>query len=137
MAPDVVTNIVLSNGLIPFLCLWGTTSDFTIVGRLESLDARLRLQDELDESPGVPVDHGGIRVLGCVEAGFLSPAEEELVDTLSLDDLLIQNKEATFLLRVSGDSMTGASILPGDMVIVDRGMIAKIGDIVIAQVDGE
>ncbi len=78
-----------------------------------------------------------LRLLGTVEAGFPSPAEEELVDTLSLDDLLIQNREATFLLKVSGDSMSGAGILPGDMVIVDKGQPPKSGDIVIAQVDGQ
>ena len=77
-----------------------------------------------------------MKVLGTVEAGFPSPAEEELADTLSLDDLLIQNRDATFLLKVSGDSMSGAGILPGDMVIVDRGQTPKSGDIVIAEVDG-
>ena len=77
------------------------------------------------------------RVRGTVEAGFPSPAEEELVDTLSLDEMLIQNREASFLLRVTGDSMTGAGIMPGDMVIVDRGQTAKNGDIVIAEVDGQ
>lgn len=76
------------------------------------------------------------RLLGTVEAGFPSPAEEELADTMSLDDLLIQNPAATFLLKVSGDSMSGAGILPGDMVIVDRGQTPKSGDIVIAEVDG-
>lgn len=76
------------------------------------------------------------KVLGTVEAGFPSPAEEELADTLSLDDLLIQNREATFLLKVSGDSMSEAGILPGDMVIVDKGQTPKSGDIVIAEVDG-
>jgi SOS regulatory protein LexA len=76
------------------------------------------------------------RVLGTVEAGFPSPAEEELADTMSLDDLLIQNPQATFLLKVSGDSMTEAGILPGDMVIVDKGKTPKSGDIVIAEVDG-
>jgi len=78
-----------------------------------------------------------LRVLGTVEAGFPSPAEEELVDTLSLDDMLIQNHEATFLLKVSGDSMCEAGILPGDMVIVNKGQTPKSGDIVIAEVDGE
>ena len=77
-----------------------------------------------------------VRMLGIVEAGFPSPAEEELADTISLDDLLIQNREATFLLKVSGDSMSGAGILPGDMVIVDKGQTPKSGDIVIAEVDG-
>ena len=78
-----------------------------------------------------------VKLLGSVEAGFPSPAEEELADTLSLDDLLIQNPEATFLLKVSGDSMSGAGILPGDMVIVDKGQPPRSGDIVIAEVDGE
>ncbi len=78
-----------------------------------------------------------VKMLGTVEAGFPSPAEEELTDTLSLDQLLIQNREATFLLKVSGDSMSGAGILPGDMVLVDKGQAPKSGDIVIAEVDGE
>jgi repressor LexA len=78
-----------------------------------------------------------VKVLGTVEAGFPSPAEEELRDTLSLDELLIQNPDAAFLLKVSGDSMSGAGILPGDMVIVDKGRPPKSGDIVIAEVDGE
>ena len=78
-----------------------------------------------------------VKMLGTVEAGFPSPAEEELADTMSLDELLIQNPQATFLLKVSGDSMSGAGILPGDMVIVDKGQVPKSGDIVIAEVDGE
>ena len=77
-----------------------------------------------------------VKILGTVEAGFPSPAEEELVDTLSLDDLLIQNRDATSMLKVSGDSMSGAGILPGDMVLVDKGQTPKSGDIVIAEVDG-
>lgn len=78
-----------------------------------------------------------VKILGTVEAGFPSPAEEELADTLSLDDFLIKNREATFLLKISGDSMSEAGILPGDMVIVDKGQVPKSGDIVIAEVDGE
>lgn len=77
-----------------------------------------------------------VRVLGTVEAGFPSPAEEELADSISLDDMLITNREATFLLKVSGDSMTEAGIMPGDMVIVDKGQTPKNGDVVIAEVDG-
>jgi SOS regulatory protein LexA len=107
---------------------------FKLIGNLEKLkvlsrDDRGRL---IPGSIAYPV-----KILGTVEAGFPSPAEEELVDTLSLDDLLIQNRDATFLLKVSGDSMSGAGILPGDMVIVDRGQTPKSGDIVIAEIDGE
>ena len=78
-----------------------------------------------------------VRLLGVVEAGFPSPAEEELVDTISLDDLFIQNRTAMFMLKVSGDSMTDAGILPGDMVLVDKSLTPGSGDIVIAEVDGK
>jgi SOS regulatory protein LexA len=75
------------------------------------------------------------RVLGAVEAGFPSPAEEELGDTMDLDEFLIKHKEATYILKVTGDSMNGAGILPGDMVLVERGLEPHDGDIVIAQID--
>ena len=104
-----------------------------VLGKLETIgviskDRKGRLIPGTIKSP--------VKVLGTVEAGFPSPAEEELADTISLDDLLIKNREATFLLKVSGDSMSGAGILPGDMVIVDKGQTPKSGDIVIAEVDG-
>jgi SOS regulatory protein LexA len=79
----------------------------------------------------------GLAVLGTVSAGFPSPAEEELADTMSLDEYLITNKEATYLLKVNGDSMIEAGILPGDLLLVERGAEARDGDIVIAQVDRE
>jgi repressor LexA len=80
---------------------------------------------------------GGIRLLGAVQAGFPSPAEEELLDTLSLDEFLVERPEATFMLRVTGDSMVEAGIYPGDMVLVEKGTTPRTNDIVIAQVDGE
>jgi SOS regulatory protein LexA len=105
-----------------------------LVAKLE----KLKVLERDSKGKLIPVSIANpVKVLGTVEAGFPSPAEEELVDTLSLDDFLIQNREATFLLKVSGDSMSGAGILQGDMVIVDKGQTAKSGDIVIAQVDGE
>ena len=76
-------------------------------------------------------------MLGTVTAGFPSPAEEELADTMSLDEYLIANREATYLLKVKGDSMIEAGILPGDLLLVERGAEARDGDIVIAQVDRE
>lgn len=78
-----------------------------------------------------------ISVLGAVQAGFPSPAEEELLDTLSLDEFLVRRPEATYLLTVSGDSMIEAGIHPGDLVLVEKGGAPKKQDIVVAQVDGE
>lgn len=83
-----------------------------------------------------PDDWGELRMLGFVEAGFPSPAEEELVDTLSIDDYLIRHRERTYILTVKGDSMRDAGIMPGDLVLVERGLEPKEGEIVIASVDG-
>ncbi len=80
---------------------------------------------------------GSIRILGLVQAGFPSPAEEELVDVLSLDEYLVRRPEATFMLTVSGDSMIEAGIQPGDLVLIEKGRTPRNNDIVIAQVDGE
>jgi repressor LexA len=76
-------------------------------------------------------------LLGSVKAGFPSAAEEELQDNISFDNFLISKPEATYLVTVSGDSMIEAGIMPGDIVVVERGLTPKNGDIVIAQVDGE
>jgi repressor LexA len=80
---------------------------------------------------------GELRVLGLVEAGFPSPAEEELADTITLDEWLIENKEATYMLKVKGESMRDAGVMPGDLVVVERTLKYKVGDIVIAEVDGK
>ena len=74
-------------------------------------------------------------LLGVIEAGWPSPAEEELTDTLTLDDWITDNWEATFMLKTSGNAMKGAAIVAGDMVLLDRSRTAKDGDIVLAQVD--
>jgi SOS regulatory protein LexA len=79
----------------------------------------------------------GIRVAGAIAAGYPSPAEEELRDIISIDEYLITRPESSFLVKVSGDSMTGAGIMDGDMVIVEKGRDPKSGDIVLAEVDGE
>jgi repressor LexA len=79
----------------------------------------------------------GIPLLGYVQAGFPSPAEEELIDTLSLDEFIIDKPEASFMLKVSGDSMRDAGIHRNDLVIVEKGISPKNGDIVLACVDNE
>lgn len=80
---------------------------------------------------------GGTRLLGLVEAGFPSAAEEELLDVMNFDEYLTPNKESSYILKVKGDSMTDAGIQEGDMVIVERRQSYKPGQIVIASVDGE
>ena len=72
-----------------------------------------------------------------VEAGFPSPADDYLEGGLDLNEHLIEHPAATFFLRVSGDSMTGAGIHAGDILIVDRSIAPGDGKIVIAAVDGE
>lgn len=88
-------------------------------------------------APSKPSTARALRLLGSVTAGFPTPAEETLLDTLSLDEYLVARPEATFMLRVEGDSMVEAGILPGDTVLVERGRAPLNGDIVIACVDGE
>ena len=78
-----------------------------------------------------------LSVLGVVQAGFPSPAEEELIDTLSLDAYLIRNPQASFLAEVTSDAMTGAGIMTGDLVIVERGPTPKHGQIILVQMNKE
>jgi len=79
----------------------------------------------------------GIPMAGSVQAGFPSPEEEALCETMSIDEYLITKPESSFLLKVSGDSMIGEGINDEDLVIVEKGREPKNGDIVIAEVDGE
>ncbi|GHT22179.1 umuD protein [Planctomycetales bacterium] len=76
-------------------------------------------------------------IASTVPAGFPSPAEDTPTEQLDLAQHLIQHPEATFFLRVSGESMTGAGIFDGDLLIVDRSLTPGNGDIVIAILDGE
>lgn len=72
-----------------------------------------------------------------VAAGFPSPAEQYAEEPLDLNDLMVRNPPATFFVRVSGDSMDGAGIYEGDILVVDRSQNAHHGNIVIACVDGD
>ncbi len=72
-----------------------------------------------------------------VEAGFPSPADDWVEDRLDLNKHLIKYPAATFFVRVSGYSMTGAGIHPGDILVVDRALEPTDGKVIIAVVDGE
>jgi DNA polymerase V len=67
-----------------------------------------------------------------VAAGFPSPAEDYVEGTLDINAHLVRHPAATFMLRVVGDSMTGAGILPGDLLVVDRSVEPVAGHIVVA-----
>lgn len=72
-----------------------------------------------------------------VQAGFPSPAEDFAVKRLDLAEVLVTHPQATFMLRVAGDSMRDAGIFDGDVLVIDRAIKPHHGHIVVAVVDGE
>lgn len=84
-----------------------------------------------EDRQGVPL------MLSPIPAGWPSPAEDYVESALDLHKYAVRNEAATFFLRVSGDSMIGAGIHNGDILVVDRSLSPVSGKIVIAAVDGE
>jgi DNA polymerase V len=72
-----------------------------------------------------------------VAAGFPSPADDHLEGRVDLTALLVPRPAATFLVRAEGDSMREAGIHPGDLLVVDRSLAPRDGDVVVAALDGE
>jgi DNA polymerase V len=72
-----------------------------------------------------------------VQAGFPSPADDYLDKGLDLNEFLIKKPTATILMRVGGDSMVGAGIDEGDILVVDKSLTARHDSIVVAIVDGD
>ena len=75
--------------------------------------------------------------LHSVPAGFPAVVSTEHDDTISLDENLIQNPLATFFVRAGGNSMIDAGIDAGDLLVVDKSLHAKQGDIVVADIGHE
>ena len=79
-----------------------------------------------------------LRLFLCrVTAGFPSPADDYLDEFLDLNKKLITNQSATFLARAEGNSMQGAGIFSGDLLIVDRSLKPTAGKVVVASLNGE
>lgn len=124
-----------------------TYSEMMKLFGFKSKNAVFKVIEKLVDAGAVAKDHlgrliptktfGEVPMLGFVTAGFPASVEEELPDTVNLDDLLIKNKPLTYMLEVDGDSMLDAHIEKGDMVLVEKTNTAKDGEIVIAEVDGE
>lgn len=72
-----------------------------------------------------------------ISAGFPSPADDYLEEELDLNDYLIKNPEATFFVRVAGDSMIQAGIYQDDILVVDCSLEARAGDVIVALIEGE
>ena len=72
-----------------------------------------------------------------VSAGFPSPADDYTEENIDLNEHLISNPFSTFFLRVKGESMINAGIKDKDLIIVDKSLIARPGNIIIAMIDGE
>lgn len=71
-----------------------------------------------------------------IQAGFPSPAEDDLDEAIDLNTHLVRHPAATFFLRVQGESMTGVGIQDGDLVIVDRSEQPRSGSVVVAALEG-
>lgn len=72
-----------------------------------------------------------------VPAGFPSPAEEHVEKRLNPNDYLIDQEDATFFVTIQGDSMIELGLMHGDKAVVDRSKTPRIGDVVLAVIDGE
>ncbi len=71
------------------------------------------------------------------QAGFPAPGDDQVEKVLDINDLVVKHPSATFFVRVEGDSMEGAGIFGGDVLVVDREVTPKDGSIVVAAVFGE
>ena len=81
--------------------------------------------------------HQRVPVYQCpLQAGFPSPAEDYLDRPLDFNELLIAHPAATFAVRVSGESMIGLGIFPGDIAVIDRALTAQNGSVILAVLDG-
>lgn len=72
-----------------------------------------------------------------IRAGFPSPAEDFMEPTLDLNHYVIKNPASTFYARIVGDSMEGAGISDGDIVVIDKSLEPKDGNIAVCFIDGE
>jgi DNA polymerase V len=99
--------------------------------------ARLPSYEASSLNPSVlprPIYSGKVRA---GQSRFPSPAQDYEHAELDLNSRLVRNPPATFFFTVSGDSMIGAGIFEGSMLVVDRSIKAKSSSIVVAMVEGE
>lgn len=114
-------------GLSSSASVFGMVGRLTEAGYLQRLDGRI--------APGKRFF--ARTLVGRVRAGVPQPASQEDEEALTLDDYLIDQPDRTTLHRVRGDSMTGALMADGDLVVIEHNTPTRPGDVVLAVVDGE
>ena len=97
------------------------------------MDMRTRIMRPLERTDSVPCP----LFMTAVPAGFPSPADDYIDGKLDLNSHLIKHPAATYFVRADGDSMIGAGIHHGDILVVDRSLKPYDGNVVIAVIDGE
>jgi len=112
------------------LYLWGGIYPSTYNHRNKMANELIFLAPDLSSELPLPYAEGGVR------AGFPSPAQDYMDQTLDLNRELIKNPQATFYVRVVGDSMM-PGFAPGDLLVVDRSLSPNDGDPVVCFVNGE
>ncbi len=95
------------------------------------------MSDQLLTPRPDPEESYSPQILSLVPADFPSPADDHLDASLDLNEHLVNNKAASFYIRVSGDSMAGIGILSGDILLVDRSLEPGHNKIVVAVIDND
>jgi len=119
----------------------GITGNLGVIRHLTALEKKGYIRRTPGSPRGITLlarrgDTHSLPLVGAVRAGALHPAIEDIRGHLALDASLVGTRDA-FLLRVEGDSMIEAQIVPGDLVVVKPQPTAEDGEIVVAMLDGE
>lgn len=130
-----------AHGVVPAYSTLMQVVGFRSKSPVAALVNRLKLEGYLESAPDKRLRPGKRfferPIRESVQAGFPSPATDAQHDTLTIDEFLVEHPSQTVLVTVKGDSMSGAGIQAGDIVVVEKRTAAKVGDIVIAIVDNE
>jgi SOS-response transcriptional repressor LexA len=130
-----------AHGVVPAYSTLMQVVGFRSKSPVAALVNRLKLEGYLESAPDKRLRPGKRfferPIHESVQAGFPSPATDAQHDTLTIDEFLVEHPSQTVLVTVKGDSMSGAGIHAGDIVVVEKRPAAKVGDIVIAIVDNE
>lgn len=119
------------------LKLWGLSSKNAVFKNVQQLISKGVLTKDQGGKISPTANFYGINLYGQVPAGFPVPGPDDQAELMSLDNYLIDHPSRTFLLKVSGDSLKDAGILPNDLVLIEKQDQCKNGQIVLANVDRE